>query len=125
MRPKLPVSLSSNADTRLSPHRRAKSRHDTKRAQELHENVIAKDSAYRTAHLFLEITMMAQHRLPAALSSFYSLHRRNSSAPFVPPNPNEFDMAYSNDAFRAWLGTKSILSVSGSWFSRLMVGGSI
>src|SRR5215469_5442611 len=31
----------------------------------------------------------------------YSLHRRNSSAPLVPPKPNEFDMAYSISALRA------------------------
>jgi len=39
---------------------------------------------------------------------FYSDHLRNSSAPFVPPKPKEFDMAYSSLALRAWLGTKSI-----------------
>jgi hypothetical protein len=45
---------------------------------------------------------------------FYSLQRRNSNAPLVPPKPNEFDMAYSISALRAWFGTKSIASVSGS-----------
>src|SRR5579863_7472375 len=55
----------------------------------------------------------------------YSLQRRNSSAPLVPPKPKEFDMAYSISALRAWLGTKSMSPVSGSWFSRLMVGGMI
>src|SRR5258708_27338433 len=55
----------------------------------------------------------------------YSLHLLNSSAPFVPPNPNEFDIAYSREALRDWLGTKSMLQVPGSWFSRLMVGGRI
>ena len=55
----------------------------------------------------------------------HSLQRRNSSAPFVPPKPKEFDMAYSSLALRAWLGTKSIPAVSGSWLTRLMVGGRI
>jgi hypothetical protein len=41
-------------------------------------------------------------------NSFYSLQRRNSSAPLVPPKPNEFDMAYSSSALRAWFGTRSI-----------------
>jgi hypothetical protein len=31
----------------------------------------------------------------------YSVQRRNSSAPLVPPKPKEFDMAYSRLAFRA------------------------
>src|SRR5260370_12252878 len=55
----------------------------------------------------------------------YSLHRLNNNAPLVPPNPNEFDMAYSIEALREWLGTKAMLPVPGSWFSRLMVGGRI
>src|SRR6266852_2253185 len=62
---------------------------------------------------------------PAVKKRPYSLHRRNSSAPLVPPNPNELDIAYSSDAFREWLGTKSMLQVPGSWFSRLMEGGRI
>jgi hypothetical protein len=33
--------------------------------------------------------------------NYYSLQRRNSSAPLVPPKPNEFDMAYSSSALRA------------------------
>jgi len=53
----------------------------------------------------------------------YSLQRRNSKAPLVPPKPNEFDMAYSSSDLRIWLGTKSIPAVSGSGFSRLIVGG--
>jgi four helix bundle protein len=44
----------------------------------------------------------------------YSDHRRNSKAPLVPPKPKLFDMAYSNCVLRAWLGTKSMPSVSGS-----------
>lgn len=55
----------------------------------------------------------------------HSTHRLNSSAPFVPPKPKEFDMAYSTEAWRGWFGTKSMAPVPGSWFSRLMVGGSI
>ena len=31
----------------------------------------------------------------------YSDQRRNRSAPFVPPKPKEFDMAYSSLALRA------------------------
>jgi hypothetical protein len=38
-------------------------------------------------------------------SEAYSVQRRNSNAPLVPPNPNELDMAYSSCALRAWLGT--------------------
>jgi len=55
----------------------------------------------------------------------YSVQRRNSKAPLVPPKPKELDMAYSISALRAWLGTKSMVPVSGSWFSKLMVGGRI
>src|SRR5450631_3179593 len=55
----------------------------------------------------------------------YSLQRRNSRAPLVPPKPNEFDMAYSISALRAWLGTRSMPAVSGSGFSKLIVGGRI
>src|SRR5580658_1111808 len=57
--------------------------------------------------------------------NFYSDHLRNSRAPLVPPKPKEFDMAYSSLALRAWLGTKSMPEVSGSWLTRLMVGGRI
>src|SRR6266852_7006527 len=53
----------------------------------------------------------------------YSVQRRNNNAPFVPPKPNEFDMAYSSSALRAKLGTRSMPAVSGSGFSRLIVGG--
>jgi len=35
----------------------------------------------------------------------YSVQRRKSSAPLVPPKPNELDMAYSTSAFLGWLGT--------------------
>src|SRR5579862_557655 len=59
------------------------------------------------------------------LPGLYSLQRRNSSAPFVPPKPKEFDMAYSISALRAWFGTRSMPAVSGSGFSRLIVGGRI
>ena len=31
----------------------------------------------------------------------YSAQRRNSNAPFVPPNPKELDMAYSTLVLRA------------------------
>jgi len=31
----------------------------------------------------------------------YSVQRRNSSEPLVPPNPKEFESAYSTFAFRA------------------------
>src|SRR6202035_5832131 len=55
----------------------------------------------------------------------YSIQRRKRSAPWVPPKPNEFDMAYSISALRAWLGTRSMPAVSGSGFSRLTVGGRI
>src|ERR1019366_7365984 len=46
--------------------------------------------------------------------SSYSFQRRKSRAPFVPPKPKEFDMAYLQSALRAWLGTKSMPSVSES-----------
>lgn len=39
------------------------------------------------------------------LAPAYSLQRRKSSAPLVPPKPNELDMAYSSSTCRAWLGT--------------------
>src|SRR5580658_6171699 len=45
--------------------------------------------------------------------SGYSDQRRNNRAPLVPPKPKEFDIAYSSLALRAWLGTKSMASVSG------------
>jgi hypothetical protein len=35
----------------------------------------------------------------------YSLQRRNTSEPFVPPNPNELDSAYSISILRAVFGT--------------------
>lgn len=53
----------------------------------------------------------------------YGFQRRKRSAPLVPPKPKEFDIAYSISALRAWLGTRSIPAVSGSGFSRLIVGG--
>jgi hypothetical protein len=37
----------------------------------------------------------------ARLSRAYSVQRRNSKAPLVPPKPKEFDMAYSTLALRA------------------------
>src|ERR1700730_1759926 len=55
----------------------------------------------------------------------YSVQRRNNNAPLVPPKPKEFDMAYSSSALRAKLGTRSMPAVSGSGFSRFMVGGNI
>jgi four helix bundle protein len=51
---------------------------------------------------------------PLTLLNSYSDHLRNSKAPLVPPKPKLFDMAYSNCVLRAWLGTKSMPSVSGS-----------
>ena len=44
-------------------------------------------------------------QISECVSTDYSSQRRNRSAPLVPPNPNEFDMAYSTSALRAWLGT--------------------
>ena len=55
----------------------------------------------------------------------YSVQRRKSKAPLVPPKPKEFDMAYSISALRAWFGIRSMPAVSGSGFSKLIVGGSI
>ena len=44
-----------------------------------------------------------QHRKKA--ESSYSVHRLNTSDPFVPPNPNEFESAYSIFAGSGLLGT--------------------
>src|ERR1019366_1861720 len=61
---------------------------------------------------------------PETLAELYSVHRRNTRHPFVPPNPNEFDMAYSMATFRGAFGTKS-RSQPSPGFSRFMVGGTI
>ena len=41
----------------------------------------------------------------SAVWQVHSAHRRKSSAPLVPPKPNELDIAYSTSALRALFGT--------------------
>ena len=44
-------------------------------------------------------------RFRSSRQTDYSVQRRNSSEPLVPPNPKEFESAYSTSALRALFGT--------------------
>jgi len=76
-----------DVDSLVAQAKDAMARQDGKRAQELLEKVIAKDPTYRTAHLFLGITMMAQTRMPEALAAF------QKEEDISPNDPRAFQMA--------------------------------
>ena len=63
-------------------------------------------------HRYKGVTPEVHRRMPLSAKVLsplekwnYWSQRRNSRAPFVPPKPNEFDIAYSTSAFLEWLGT--------------------
>jgi hypothetical protein len=57
------------------------------------------------SELGLFASEMTAKQKPGCKSCYFSDQRLKISAAFVPPNPNEFDNAYSTAALRATFGT--------------------